>query len=89
MTNVIGRERELSFAEEFFDCAGERFAVLLLEGVRSLLTEVASRAPECVARCPRCDGRRQRELAPHVAYRRKRHAIAADAARPVSAGAVG
>jgi DNA-binding CsgD family transcriptional regulator len=32
VANVLGRERELSLAEEFLDSAGERFAVLLLEG---------------------------------------------------------
>ena len=32
MANIVGRERELSLAEGFLDSAGERFAVLLLEG---------------------------------------------------------
>lgn len=32
LVNVVGRERELSLAEEFLDSAGERFAVLVLEG---------------------------------------------------------
>jgi len=32
VANVVGRERELSLAEGFLDSAGERFAVLLLEG---------------------------------------------------------
>jgi DNA-binding CsgD family transcriptional regulator len=32
VANVLGRERELSLAEEFLDSAGGRFAVLLLEG---------------------------------------------------------
>jgi DNA-binding CsgD family transcriptional regulator len=32
VANIVGRERELSLAEEFLDSAGERFVVLLLEG---------------------------------------------------------
>jgi len=32
VANVVGRENELSLAEEFLDSAGERFAVLLFEG---------------------------------------------------------
>jgi DNA-binding CsgD family transcriptional regulator len=32
LVNVVGRERELSQAEEFLDAAGERFAALVLEG---------------------------------------------------------
>jgi DNA-binding CsgD family transcriptional regulator len=32
VVNVVGRERELSLAEEFLDSAGDHFAVLVLEG---------------------------------------------------------
>ena len=32
LVNVVGRERELSLAEEFLDSAAERFAALVLEG---------------------------------------------------------
>ena len=32
MASIVGRERELSLAEEFLDSASERFAVLVLEG---------------------------------------------------------
>lgn len=32
MTGVIGRERELLLADEFLQAAGERFAILGLEG---------------------------------------------------------
>src|SRR5438067_13088661 len=32
VANVVGRERELSLAEEFLESASERFAVLVLEG---------------------------------------------------------
>jgi hypothetical protein len=56
VVSVVGRERELSLAEEFLDSAGERFSVLVVEGEAGIgkTTVWAGRSPaRGEARVPR------------------------------------